>query len=108
MARENRKLRRECANVGGPGFRAGDVSGEVRRIVQQARSLQPKQNRDHQQVPGAEVAIEPICIAEPAGEIAKPVAYAIVEYLQAPIVLGFVALQDDGQGAFEDRWFNRI
>src|SRR3546814_15278632 len=66
--RENRQLSVESTLDGGPRFAAGDIGGEVRVFVQHARPVKPAQTRHHQQVPGAERAIEPVGVANTPGQ----------------------------------------
>src|SRR3546814_4372622 len=60
---EDRQLSVESSLEGGPCFAAGDVGGEVGIVVQYSRSVQPAQHRYHQQIAGAERAIEPVGVA---------------------------------------------
>jgi len=78
-ASENRQLGVESTLEGRPRFAAGDIGGEVRIVLQHTRSVQPAQHRHHQQVAGAERAVEPVGIAEPAGKLAQPGMGALFE-----------------------------
>src|SRR5688500_18260804 len=52
---ENRQLSVEGALVSRPRFAAGDIGGEVRVFLDQARPRQSAQHGHHQQVAGAEL-----------------------------------------------------
>ena len=93
-ARENRQLIGERPLVGGPRFAAGDVSGEVRIVRKYPRALQPAQHRHHQQITGAERAVEPVGIAEPAGEPIEPDPDAAVKDRPELAILGLVLIEE--------------
>src|SRR3546814_19071716 len=81
--RENRQLSVESTLEGGPRFAAGDIGGEVRVFVQHPRPLQPAQHRHHQQVTGAERAIEPVGVTKATGKLAQPSPDTVLEAAQA-------------------------
>ncbi len=84
LAGENRQLSVESTLVGGPRFAAGDIGGEVRIFVQDARSASTGAAPDTIiRSPGAERAIEPVGIAKAIGKLAQPFADAIVDQGQA-------------------------
>src|SRR3546814_8470946 len=105
---EDRQLSVESSLEGGPGFAAGDVGGEVGIVVQYSRSVQPAQHRYHQQIAGAERAIEPVGVAKATGKVAQPDADAVLEGTQALLVPGLVALEDLDEVAVEDRRLHRV
>ena len=74
---EYRELGVESPLVGGARLTAGNIGGEVRTVLHDARFIQPAQHQDHQQVARAELAVEPIGIAEASGKLAQPAADAI-------------------------------
>lgn len=70
---EDRQLSGESALVIGPRFAASNVGGKIRIFVQHTRRFQPEQHRHHHQVARAELAFEPVGIAEATGKLAQPV-----------------------------------
>ena len=100
---ENRQLSLESTLVGGSRLAAGDIGGEVRVFFQYIRTLQPAQHRHHQQITGAERAIEPIGIAKVTGKTVQPLPYVFFQGMQALLIPGLVAFEDPGKGALENR-----
>jgi hypothetical protein len=98
----------ESPLVGGPRFAAGDIGGEVRVFVQQARCSQSEQHAYHHEVARAERTIEPFGIAEADGKVAQPVTDAIQDERQALLGPGLVALLKLGGLEIEDRWLYRV
>src|SRR3546814_11944860 len=94
QVREDRQLSIERSLEGGPGLAAGDVGGEVGIVVQYSRSVQPAQHRYHQQIAGAERAIEPVGVAKATGKVAQPDADAVLEGTQALLVPGLVRSEE--------------
>src|SRR5690606_29626519 len=92
--------------VCGPGLAAIDIGGKVRILVEDARSFQSAQHRYHQQITGAEGAVEPVTIAKPAGEAVEPLADAVLKGPQALLVPGLAAFEDHRHGALENRWLD--
>src|SRR5512138_1952580 len=70
----HRQLRRECSLVRRPRFAAGDIRGQVRILVQEARRPRPEQHRHHHQVSDTERTIEPLGIAEARRKRPEPIA----------------------------------
>src|SRR5688572_31884710 len=71
------QLSGEGPPVGGPRFAAGDIGGQVRIFVQNARRFQPEQHRHHHQVARVERAIEPVGIAQATRKLFQPDANAL-------------------------------
>jgi hypothetical protein len=95
------------AAKGGPRFAAGDIGAEGRIRLQDPRTAQPAQHRHHQQVGGAERAVQPVGVAEPAGKLVQPRPDASVEHELALLEPRLVALHERGDRALEDRRLHR-
>src|SRR5690606_1375755 len=68
---EDRQLSFERALEGRPRLAARDIGCEVWMLAEQVRSAQPAKHRHHQEVARAERALEPLAIAQAAGELAQ-------------------------------------
>src|SRR3954465_10717421 len=103
LAGVDRVLSFESPLVRGPGLAAGHISRQVRVLVQQARRSRPEEHRHHEEVAGAERAIEPGGITQAAGKLVEAAAYAIFyqrKALRGPRLVGLV---HDGGLELEDR-----
>src|SRR3954464_14217921 len=88
----NRQLGGESPLIGRPRFGTGDIGGEVRIFVQNARCFQPEY-RDHHQVAPTDPPSEPVGTADAGGQLLQPVANAILDQRQALLAPGLVPLQ---------------
>src|SRR5918993_2456532 len=100
---EHRMLVLERALERGPRLAARDISREIRKFGKEARSGRPPKHVDHQQVAGAELATEPVALAEPLRDLREPVADAIVEDRQGLPGPALFLFHQDEMLALHDR-----
>src|SRR3546814_6635918 len=84
------------------------ISAEVRELVDDPRAPQRPQHRGHHQIADAEVAIEPVGVAQSLRKVRKPAADAIVDHWQPRVGPTLVALDDGGIEALGDRRLDRV
>ena len=70
--------------------------------------MQATQHRQHQQVAGAESAVEPVGIAQPGRKRRQPPADRFLQPPHPRLEPGLVALEDLHQCPVEDRWLDRV
>ena len=66
------------------------------------------QRMHHQEVAGAERAVEPLGVPQPSGELAEPCMDALVEHRRARRIPGLVALQNPDGDEIQHRRLNRV
>lgn len=91
---------------GRTGFGAGNICCQHWIIAHQQRRRRPAQHADHHDVTRAEIAFQPVLVAQSSGQTVQPLPQPRLQYWQALRCPRLVTFQQHGHFAFDNHRFD--